>query len=414
MDIEKRRSFIINFVYFAIIVGIIYFSLKYLVIWFMPFIIGFSIAFLMNPFINWTVKKTHIKRSPIAYLYTFFLTIILGFIVWLIVYLLIRYSQTYFYLLPQFFNSEVIPALSKINTWFTDIAANFSPDIKFQISKLQVQIINELQTLAITLSKQGLEFLTNFTRAIPFILLTFIFTVLATAFTNVDFPKIKEFIFDSMPSKFGILVKNVKITFTETIGKYIIAYAKIMSITFVELSIGLTILKIPNSIFFAFLISLFDIMPVLGTGGIMVPWIIFTFIVGDVNLGVGLLILYGVITVIRQVIEPRIVGHQLGLNPLITLITIYLGFLWFGVTGMFLIPITTNILLRLYREGKLSSFINFEELYFDEDEIKLRKKKRDQKKRDQKKKDQEKREQKKRDQEKKVQEKKEQKNKNIK
>ena len=81
-------------------------------------------------------------------------------------------------------------------------------------------------------------------------------------------------------------------------------------------------------------------MPVLGTGGIVVPWIAFSFIVGDIRLGIGLLILYAVITVIRQFIEPRIVGYQLGLNPLVTLIAIYLGFIWFGVTGMFLIPIS--------------------------------------------------------------------------
>ncbi|MDD2371047.1 MAG: sporulation integral membrane protein YtvI [Firmicutes bacterium] len=380
MNIDKRRQFIINFVYYAIIAGVIYFSMKFLFNWLTPFIIGFLIAYAMNPLISWTVKKTHAKRSAVAYFYTITLAVILGLIVWLLVYLAIKYSQTYFYLLPDFVNKDVLPALSKINTWLTDTIANFSPDMKFQIGKLQIQLVGELQTWAINFSKNGLVFLTNITKAVPFILLTFIFTVLATVFSNVDFPNIKDFIFDIMPNKFSILVRNIKVAFKETIGKYIVAYAKIMTVTFLELSIGLTILQVPNSIFVAFLIALFDIMPVLGTGGIMVPWIAFTFLTGNVSMGVGLLILYGVITIVRQLIEPKIVGDQLGLNPLVTLISIYLGFIWLGVAGMFIVPITANIIIRLHREGNLQHFINFEELYFDEEERVARKKRKDQEK----------------------------------
>ncbi len=374
MDIEKRRQFIINFVFFAIIAGVIYFSMKFMFSWLMPFVIGFAIAFLMNPLISWTVKKTHIKRRVIAYIYTITLAVILGFLVWLFFYLIIKYSQTYFYLLPEFFSNDVVPALSKVNTWLTDIIAGFSPDMKFQIGKLQILIVGELQSWAINFSTQGLILLTNLTKSLPFILLSFIFTVLATVFANIDFLNIGNFIFDIMPSKFGILVRNVKVAFKETIGKYIVAYAKIMTVTFLELSIGLTILNIPNSIFFALLIALFDIMPVLGTGGIMIPWIIFTFIVGDMSLGFGLLVLYAIITVVRQIIEPKIVGDNLGLNPLITLISIYLGFIWFGVAGMFIVPIVTNILISLYREGKITAFINFEKIQYD-DEKKEKKKK---------------------------------------
>lgn len=375
MNIEKRRQFIINFIFFSIIAGILYFSLNFLVSWLMPFIIGFTIAYLMNPLIVMTVRKTHIKRRLIASIYTVTLALIFGLLIWFLVYLIIRYSQTYFYLLPEFVTNELLPAFEKVNTWINDFIEGFSPEMKIQLGNIQVELLNEIQRWTITISKSGLVLLTNITTSLPFILLTFIFTVLATIFSNIDFLDIKAFLIDIMPSKFRILAKNIKVSFKQTIGKYMIAYIKIMTITFVELSIGLTILKIPNPIFIAFLIAIFDILPVLGTGGIMVPWILIVFILGNTPLGIGLLILYGVITVVRQLVEPKIVGDQLGLNPLVALISIYLGFIWFGVTGMLLIPIVANIFIRLYKEGKLTAFINFEELYFDDKERTERKKK---------------------------------------
>ncbi len=376
MNIEKRRQFIINFVFFAIIAAILYFSMNFLVSWLLPFIIGFLIAFMMNPLISWTVRKTHIKRRIIASFYTVTLAIIFGLLIWFIVYLIIKYSQTYFHLLPEFMTKELLPAFDKVNAWLNNLIEGVSPDMRLQLGNIQVELLNEIQKWTIEFSKNGLVILTNITTSLPFILLTFIFTVLATIFSNIDFPNVKAFLLDIMPSKFRILVKNIKVSFTETVGKYMIAYLKIMSITFIELSVGLAILKIPNPIFIAFIIAIFDIMPVFGTGGIMVPWIIISFILGNNPLGFGLLILYGIVTIVRQVIEPKIVGDQLGLNPLVTLISIYLGFIWLGVFGMLLVPITANIFIRLYNEGKLTAFINFEELYFDDEEREERKKKK--------------------------------------
>lgn len=375
MNIERRRQFIINSVFFAIIAGIIYFSLNFLVSSLMPFIIGFIIAYMMNPLISWTVRKTKVKRQLVASIYTLVLATIIGLLIWLLVFLTIKYSQQYFHLLPDFVNNDLLPALIRVNFWFTDFIEGFSPDMKMQLISLQVQVLNELQAWAISFSRDGLVFLTNVTTSLPFVLITFIFTVLATVFANIDFPDVKAFILNNIPAKFGILFRNIKVAFEETVGKYIIAYLKIMSITFIELSIGLSILKVPNAIFIAFSISVFDVLPVLGTGGIMVPWIIISFILGNAQLGIGLLILYSIITVIRQIIEPKIVGDQLGLKPLVTLISIYLGFIWFGVFGMLLMPISANIFIRLYKEGNLTAFINFEELNFTDEERAERKNK---------------------------------------
>ena len=126
-----------------------------------------------------------------------------------------------------------------------------------------------------------------------------------------------------------------------------------MLLTFFELTIGLHILGIENALVIAFLIAIFDVLPVLGTGGIMIPWILICFLNKQMKTCVGLLILYLVITVIRNIIEPKIVGKQIGLHPLLMLLCMYLGAKLFGFLGIFILPILILILQNLNDNGIL-------------------------------------------------------------
>ena len=129
------------------------------------------------------------------------------------------------------------------------------------------------------------------------------------------------------------------------------SYALIMSITCVELCIGLSLVKIPNPVIIALCISIFDILPVLGTGGIMIPWVVLTFIQGRFARALGLLAVYITITVIRNIIEPKIVGSQLGLHPVVTLCSMFVGAQLLGVIGVFGFPIGLSLLCHLNARG---------------------------------------------------------------
>ena len=134
------------------------------------------------------------------------------------------------------------------------------------------------------------------------------------------------------------------------------SYALIMTITFIELSMGLSIIGVKNSILIAFLISVFDILPVLGTGGIMIPWTIIAALTGDYSLSIGLLIVYLIITVIRNIIEPKIVGSQIGLHPVVTLASMFVGVQLLGVVGLFGFPISLSLLRHLNDNGTIHLF----------------------------------------------------------
>ncbi|MDF2485864.1 MAG: putative rane protein, partial [Herbinix sp.] len=141
-----------------------------------------------------------------------------------------------------------------------------------------------------------------------------------------------------------------------TLGKFIRAYTAIISITFIELSIGFWILGIPNPFLFGVLIAIVDVMPILGTGAILLPWAIISLVIGNTKVGIGMLLLYIIITAVRQTVEPRIVGQQIGLHPILTLILMYVGAQLMGVLGLLSLPIIATILVKMNEDGTIHLF----------------------------------------------------------
>jgi sporulation integral membrane protein YtvI len=142
----------------------------------------------------------------------------------------------------------------------------------------------------------------------------------------------------------------------DVLFKFAKAYALLLGLTFVELSIGLALLRVHYAILWAALIALVDILPVLGTGTVLIPWAVVNLILGNYPLGVGLLVLYGIITVVRQSLEPRVVGKQIGLYPLVTLVCMFLGSYLFGFVGLFALPIAVTVLVQLSRTEGFALF----------------------------------------------------------
>ena len=133
------------------------------------------------------------------------------------------------------------------------------------------------------------------------------------------------------------------------ISVYIKSYSLLFLLTFVELGIGFLILRVDHAILLATLISIFDLMPILGTGGILLPWALISLLFGDWFRAIGMLVLYLIITGIRQTLEPQIVGKQIGLHPLATLAAMLLGLKLFGIVGMFGVPVLLAVSTAMYR-----------------------------------------------------------------
>jgi sporulation integral membrane protein YtvI len=207
-----------------------------------------------------------------------------------------------------------------------------------------------------SLSQSGVEGIAAFTGGLATFLISFIFTIVLSFFISIRYDDVVLFIKTQLPKKIRDNLAETREILRTTVGRYLVAYLKMMFITFCELAIGLTLLRVQGAILIAAGIAILDAFPVVGTGTVLIPWTIFELIRGNYTLALGFIILYGVITLVRYTIEPKIVGDNLGLNPIVSLMAIYLGFRLFGVFGMIIMPITTQFVLELHRRGRIKIF----------------------------------------------------------
>lgn len=356
MGTEKKREFIINVIYLLIIGAILYITLKYALGWFLPFVVGFGIAFILKPVINLITKKLKIKRKIVAGLTVLVFYATVGALVTLLLFKLGLVMKDLFTKLPSLYVNTIEPLIYELAAKAEDILVNLDPALLDAIKQTITSIADSLGSIISSVSSGVVSFITSTVSVVPSFFVIVIFSIISSFFFAMDYEKITGFVMRQFSPKAREIVLDIKEYIVGTLFKIIKAYSIIISITFIELSIGLSILRVENAIAIAFLIACVDVLPVLGTGGIVIPWIFIELFKGNIFLAVGLTIIYVVITVIRNIIEPKIVGGQIGLHPLIILMCMFIGVKIFGFLGLFLLPIIVIILKNLNDSGKIHIF----------------------------------------------------------
>lgn len=351
--IERRREFIINALYFSLVALILFVSVKYALRWLMPFVIGFLIALATRPAARALrrVTKMHQKLAGVLALVLVYAAIILA--VWGLGLKIFVSLRDLFVKLPEYYDSNILPFFNSLMLNLEDIAERISPETMEQIYSMTEKILDGLRNSILRISSGMVSGIAGITAKIPFYFISFAFTILASVSISMDYDGTVGFLKKQLPPKARIFLSDAKQHVGKTVLGYLRAYSIILLITFAELCIGLSILRIENAIGIAAIIAIADILPVLGTGGIIIPWAIIALFAQNYFVSVGLVIIYVIILVVRNITEPKIVGDQLGLNPLVTLIAIYLGYRFMGVFGMIALPVITNILVGLQKAGKI-------------------------------------------------------------
>ena len=327
--------------------AVLYLSFK-LAIFYIPFLIAFIIAVMVEPLIKLIVKKTHITRKKVAvFVIIIIFAIIIGIVCW-----------GAFILITESAN-----LLQKLNVYIdfgTEKVNEYIDKIKTREIKVPEQVIsimeNSSDKIINTITNFIYNVLTKVTHIIAlvpeFAIYTFI-TILATYFICTDRMYIIDQMEHHLPSlwakKIGIHLRNI----IKSLGDYLKAEVILIIISFFIVLIGLYILKFTgNNIQYPLLaalgIGIVDALPILGSGMVMIPWAIIVGINGNLSLGIYIMIVYIVATVVRQLIEPKIVSHNIGIHPIFTLIAMYTGFKLSGVLGLFIGPIIFIILKNIF------------------------------------------------------------------
>ncbi len=352
MHIEKQKAFIIHVIYIVFILGLGYIAIKYILPLLMPFVIGLIIAILFRQVIDYIEKKIRIKRSFVSIFILIIFYGILAFIISIIGDKTFTFLKELFGQLPDLYRNTIEPALDKAAT---NIIDQF-PDMKPYVEDFLLNISDTIFSYVKNASATVISKITGLAGKVPSLLIKLIFTIVSSFFFTIDYYKISDFLMRQFNGNSREMVLRLKDKGLGTIGKFIKAYTAILSITFAELSLGFLLLGIPNPFLFGAMIALIDIMPILGTGAVLLPWSIIALILGNTKIGIGMFILYIVITAVRQTIEPKIVGGQIGLHPIITLVLMYVGAKLMGVLGLLLLPVIATIIKTLNDEGTIHLF----------------------------------------------------------
>ena len=351
MNIETQKRFLIRIGFWAVVILLVILCLKYVLPFLLPFVVAFLIAALLNRPIMFLAEKLNGKRVVPAILMTLLFYVaaaalfsLLGLRVFMFVWETVR-------ALPQLYRNTLEPALE---TMFSSLAVyldELDPAVVTALMDNMNSALGSLGSFVTNASVRIISYISGVAAAVPGSFLNVIITIIVTFFLAIDYPKVTGFILRQLPEKADFYIGEVRDYVGGTLLKCLASYALILCITFLEISVGLTVLRVPNAILIALCIAVFDILPVLGTGGIMIPWGIISLIMGKWVLGLGLLALYLIITVIRNIIEPKIVGHQVGLHPVVTLLSMLAGLQLFGIIGLFGFPITLSLLKNLNDRG---------------------------------------------------------------
>lgn len=349
-EIEKYQHLILRTAAFAVAVLIGYFLFKFMFLYFMPFVIALILSLILEPIVRF-FQKLRIKRGyAVALSIILFLGSFITLSSFAIARVILELTKLY-ERLPDYSN-ELYETVNQLVQQTKDLYLQLPPEA----SNIAQEVIKSIFDKLTAILSHTTTSLINTLSALPGILIFLMVTLIATFFLTKDKVLIKDFIFRQMPSSWGNKLISLKNDLFIALIGFIKAQAILLTITFTESYIGLSVIGIDYAFIIAIFVALVDILPVLGTGSVYVPWALFNFAWHNYKLGISLLILYGIIVMVRYMVEPKVVGAQLGIHPVIALMSMFVGLKLLGVIGVILGPTIVIVIKASQHAGIIPKF----------------------------------------------------------
>ncbi len=344
MTRDKKQDAVINVLYYGIIAVAAFWGIRlffrYLLPVLFPFAVAYIVALMLNPLMLTLEKRIKLPRKLGAFLLVTLTVAAVFLLLFLIIHRAVEEVGRLAEMLSGLSAEDFSPIKDKANRFLLRLPFIDGVDDLERFWQTTEERASAVLAESIPNLKSGVGMLTGLFTGLFDLIISFFVTVIACYYMTVDRAKIAAFVYKPFPKSACDRIKKLKETMFSAVGKYLKAYGLIMLITFTELFAAFTVLRIEYALLLAALISLVDVLPVLGTGTVLIPWaLVCYFVQGDMYTGTGLIISYVLITVIRQVAEPKIVGSYIGIHPLAALVAMFAGLKLFGFLGMLLLPV---------------------------------------------------------------------------
>lgn len=333
---------------------IIYYSFSFIY----PILLAFVLSYILHPFVSIMEQKLKLPR-PVA---TFFVmaAMLLSLSAFLIAAITEIYQSTIFLAekvphhfqsfirnLEEFFYAHIMPVYENILSFFYALDQDHQAAIQGHVDMLMANAVTSLTAM---LQNMLLSIPALFS-VLPNSITVILFILLATFIITNDWNKLKQtankLLSQQIHSRISVILHHLK----KALGGYFKAQLILISITFILIFFGLQLIGIDHALTIAFLSSLIDLIPYLGIGVVFIPWIIYVFLQANYKLTIALCLLYMLIAITRQVLEPKILSANIGVNPLGALIAMFLGLQLWGFFGLLLAPIILIVISAFHQAG---------------------------------------------------------------
>lgn len=327
----------------AVLVGLFLF-VRFVSPYITPFIIAAVLAFLIDPVVNFLEKKGRMPRGLAVFVVLALVVLFLAFFV----VIGIAQIQTELSKLGQSLPGYLSRLTTDIEGLFDDITRTFST-LPGPVSDFSAGNTKQLASRTTEVLNSAVDFLAR----IPSWLTVFLVSILATYFISKDKTRVTSFVFEFLPEKQRMSARRMEYEIMGAVVRLIRAQLLLMVITGLLMIIGLSTLRVSYAWLIGILIGLLDVLPMIGTATFLLPWGIYSIFTGHVPFGFALLVLLGIQMLIRQIAEAKIVGKSIGVHPLATLLSIYVGYRIFGFGGFIVGPIVAVAIKAIISEAIL-------------------------------------------------------------
>ena len=338
---ERRREQVLGLLWWAAMAGVSWLVLRYALVWLLPFLLALGAAALLEPLIVRAQRRLHLRRSFTAAVLTL---VLVGGVLAVLIALAVQVVEQAVALVSSL--PELLAALPETMASLERRLEGFCAACPDGVRQTAEHMLDSLPRRAAELAGQVssavLQGAGRAMAALPRVLLAVFFTLSA-------YPAVRGFFRRQLGSRLE-RARGVKSSVFATLGKWLKAECILLAVTFCQLLAGLLLMRQEYALLLAALIALIDALPVFGTGTVLVPWAAVECLLGAVPRGIALLALFAVISVVRSVLEPKLMAAQAGLPPLASLCAMYVGFCAMGVAGMVLAPMALMLVKQL-RDG---------------------------------------------------------------
>ena len=319
-----------------------------------PFVLALVLSWLLNPPVRWLQKKLSVSRGVITMALLVLVFGVVGGVLWALSWMAVEQVQALF-LNWETVVDGMVSSLDRVLEWLGGLSELIPGNAYTAGERLGQLLENWVRDIDVSgwLRMVADRAPSLVGQVSAFVVATIVF-LMATYFITADYPRLRFFITDRVPAPARSFCSDVRRIFMEAFGGYLKSQLIISFVVFIILALGFFAIGQPYGLLLALGFAVLDFIPIIGSGTVMVPWAVVDIIVGDYTHAVQLMVIWGIIALFRRLGEPKILGDQTGLSPILSLVGIYVGMLVGGVLGMIVGPLLLLVFINLTKLGIFS------------------------------------------------------------